>query len=175
MTLLDKALLRHEQQYTLMEKLLIGDAHREGAERGALPSSTPLSPHLSSPHLCSSPLHRKTQPLFTPQAHRVVSCALWFLCLEFLTSPTLCSRAYSSRSGIRIRVLQLALERTRIQLYSAVFSRITVVASLVFTRCYEDTAQYRMPALMLVYSARRLARLYERYSSTSSPRWAGES
>ena len=30
MTLLDKALLRHEQQYTLMEKLLIGDAHREG-------------------------------------------------------------------------------------------------------------------------------------------------
>lgn len=171
-----------------MEKLSNSDSHREGAERGALASShtsplqtfgsshSPLHTSLSTPLLSTPLLLSSSQKNTTPLHTSGPSCGvLWFLCLEFLTSPTLCSRAYSSRSGIRIRVLQLALERTRIQLYSAVFSRITVVASLVFTRCYEDTAQYRMPALMLVYSARRLASLYERYSSTSSPRWAGES
>jgi len=38
---------------------------------------------------------------------------------------------------------------TRIPLYSAVF---TVFLSVTFTRCSEDTAQYRLPALRLVFS-----------------------
>ena len=55
-------------------------------------------------------------------------------------------------------MLQLALERTRTQLYSAVLSRTHVGSQLlVFTRCSEYTAHRRTPALTLAYSFTSLA------------------
>jgi len=60
-----------------------------------------------------------------------------------------------ARSGRRVLVPQLAPERHGLRClhtHSAVF---TVLLSVVFTRCSEDAAQYRPPALMLAYSARR--------------------
>ena len=84
-------------------------------------------------------------PLLRPLARRLARAAV---------RPPPRLRACHPRSRIRTHVSQLALERTRTPPHSAVF---TVFFSVVFTRCSEDAAQYRLPALMLAYSARRPA------------------
>ena len=82
--------------------------------------------------------------------------------------------AQSPRSGTRILVSQPALERTRIQLFSTVFSRVHCICSpsLVFRRCSEYSTQHRLPALMLVCSqhvgAERAAATLSRREARSS-------
>ena len=91
-------------------------------------------------HLVASPAPRATP------AHRLLDH-------RHLRLPRL---ARLPRSRIRVHVSQPALERYAfhcIRLYSAVF---TVFLSVVSMRCSQYAAPYRLPALMLAYSARRL-------------------